>query len=96
MDVDFKEKPRKLTLEEQERCFKEGCCLHCRQKGHMAASCTTFMNPPPLPTCSSAHPLTRKVAIVETTASVEEIAKEDEDRVIGQLSTPQEKYNQDF
>ena len=96
MDVDSKEKPRKLTPEEQERCLKEGCCLHCRQKGHMAASCTTYMNLPPLPTRSPARPPTKKVAIVETTASVEEIAEEDEDRVIRQLSTPQEEYNQDF
>ena len=96
MDIDTKEKPRKLTLEERERCFKEGCCLQCRQKGHMAVSCTTFTNLPPLPACSPARPPTKKVAIVETTASVEEIAKEDEDQVIGQLSTPQEKYNQDF
>ena len=96
MDVDTKEKPRKLTLEEWERCFKEGHCLHCRQKGHMATSCTTFSNPPPLPAHSPVRPPTKKVAIVETTASVEEIAKEDEDRVIGRLSTPQEKYNQDF
>ena len=96
MDVDTKEKPCKLTPEERERCFKEGCCLRCRQKGHMATSCTTFTNPPPLPARSSAHPPTKKVAIVETTASVEEVAEEDEDRVIGQLSTPQEMYNQDF
>ena len=34
--------------------------------------------------------------MVETIASIEEIAKEDEEQVIGQLSTPKEKYNQDF
>ena len=96
MDVDTKKKPHSLTPEERERCFKEGRCLHCRQKGHMAASCTTFTNPPPLPTHSSARPPTKKVAVVETTASVEEIAEEDEDQVIGRLSSPQEKYNQDF
>ena len=96
MDVDTKEKLKKLTPEEQDRCFKEGRCLRCRQKGHIAASCTTYTNLPPLPTRSPARPLTKKVAVVETTASVEEIAKEDEDRVIRQLSTPQEMYNQDF
>ena len=83
MDVDTKEKPRKLTPEEQERCFKEGRCLCCRQKGHMAASCTTFTNLPPLPARSSARPPTKKVAVIETTASVEEVTEEDEDRVIG-------------
>ena len=95
MDVDTKEKPKKLTPEERDRCFKEGHCLRCRQKGHMATSCATFSNSPPLPAHSPAHPPTKKVAIVETTASVEEIAEEDEDRVVGRLST-QEKYNQDF
>ena len=62
----------------------------------MAASCTTYTNLPPLHARSPAHPPTKKVAVVETTASVEEIAEEDEDRVIGQLSTPQKEYNQDF
>ena len=79
MDVDTKNKPCKLTPEEQERCFKEGHCLRCRQKGHMATSCTTYTNLPPLPTHSSARPPTKKVAVVETTASVEEIAEEDKE-----------------
>ena len=96
MDVDTNEKPKKLTPEEWDKCFKEGQCLCCRKKGHMATSCTTYTNLPPLPTRSPACPLTKKVAIVETTATVKEITKEDEDRVIGRLSTPQEKYNQDF
>ena len=34
--------------------------------------------------------------MVETTASIEELAEEEEERVIGQLSSPEEKYNQDF
>ena len=79
MDVDSKDRPRKLTPEEQERCFKEGRCLCCRQKGHMAASCTTYTNLPPLPAHSSTHPPTKKVAVVETVASVEEMAEEDEE-----------------
>ena len=62
----------------------------------MAASCTTYTNLPPLPTRSPARPSTKKVAVVETTASVEEINEEDEDRVIGRLSSPQGNYNQDF
>ena len=61
----------------------------------MAASCITFSNLHLLPTRSPAHPPTKKVAVVETTTSVKEIAEEDEERVIGRLST-QEKYNQDF
>ena len=30
---------RKLTKEERERCMREGLCLRCRQKGHMAKDC---------------------------------------------------------
>ena len=30
---------RKLTSEEREKCMKEGLCLRCRQKGHMAKDC---------------------------------------------------------
>ena len=96
MDVDINERPKKLTPEERDKCFKEGRCLRCRQKGHMAASCTTYTKLPPLPARSPARPPTKKVAVVETTALVEEIAEEDEDRVIGRLSSPQENYNQDF
>ena len=96
MDVDTNEKPKKLTPEERDKCFKEGRCLRCRKKGHMATSCTTYTNLPPLPTCFPARPPTKKVAVIETTASIEELAEEDEDRVIGRLSSPQENYNQDF
>ena len=91
MDVDTNERPKKLTQEERDKCFKEGRCLCCRKKGHMASSCTTYSNLPPLPACPP-----KKVAVIETTASVEEIAEEDVDRVIGRLSTPQETYNQDL
>ena len=62
----------------------------------MAATCTNYTNAPPLPTRSPARPPTKKVAVIETTASVEEIAEEDKDRVIGRLSSLQENYNQDF
>ena len=96
MDVDTQERPKKLTPEEWDKCLKEGRCLRCRKKGHMAASCTTYTNLPPLPTRSPARSPTKKVAVVETTATVEEVAEEDEDQVIGQLSTPQETYNWDF
>ncbi len=30
---------RKLTREERETCMKEGRCLRCREKGHMAKNC---------------------------------------------------------
>ena len=79
MDVDTKEKPQKLTLEEWEKCFREGRCLHCRQKGHMATSCSTFTNPPPLPTHSSACPPPKKVAMVEITTSIKELVEEEEE-----------------
>ena len=63
----------------------------------MATTCPAFANPPPLPSRSSSHPLARKVTVVETTTSVEEITEEEEDQVIGRLSTsPKDKYNQDL
>ena len=30
---------QKLTPEEREKCMKEGLCLRCREKGHMAREC---------------------------------------------------------
>jgi hypothetical protein len=36
----------KLTQDERERCLREGLCLRCKQKGHMAQECTTFANRP--------------------------------------------------
>ena len=30
---------KKLDKEERERCMREGLCLRCRQKGHMARNC---------------------------------------------------------
>ena len=81
MDVDTKEQPQKLTPEERNKCFKEGRCLRCRQKGHMASACTTYTTAPPLPTRSPARPPTKKVAVVETTAQIEEIAEEEEQTI---------------
>ena len=52
-------------------------------------------SPPLIPTRSSACPPPKKVAVVKTTASIEEL-DEDKEQVIGQLSTPKENYNQDF
>ena len=30
---------KKLTQEERDRCMKEGRCLRCREKGHIAKNC---------------------------------------------------------
>ena len=35
-------KVAKLTKEEREHCMKEGLCLRCRKKGHMARNCPAF------------------------------------------------------
>ena len=35
-------KVAKLSKEERERCMKEGLCLRCRKKGHVAQNCPTF------------------------------------------------------
>ena len=32
----------KFTKEEREHCIKEGLCLRCRKKGHMARNCPAF------------------------------------------------------
>jgi len=36
--------PGKLTDAERTRCMREGLCLRCRQKGHMARDCTAYAN----------------------------------------------------
>ena len=95
MDVDTKERPRKLTPEERNRCFKEGRCLRCRQKGHMASTCTAYTTAPLLPARPPARPPTKKVAVVETVAQIEEIAEEEE-QTIGRLTSQKESFNQDF
>ena len=79
MDVNYR-KPKKLTPKEREVWFKEGQCLQCQKKGHMAIACplgTSLDKTPPLLTRSPAHPPTKKVAIIETTVSVEEVEEED-------------------
>ena len=35
-------KVAKLAKEEREHCMKEGLCLWCRRKGHMARNCPAF------------------------------------------------------
>lgn len=39
MDLSATDVIKKLTPEERERCMKEGLCLRCRAKGHMAKDC---------------------------------------------------------
>ncbi|KAI5115437.1 hypothetical protein M0805_004382 [Coniferiporia weirii] len=34
--------PPRLTPEERDKCFKEGHCLACREKGHNSRDCTKF------------------------------------------------------
>ncbi|KAI5115870.1 hypothetical protein M0805_004676 [Coniferiporia weirii] len=34
--------PPRLTPEEREKCFKEGQCLACREKGHNSRDCTKY------------------------------------------------------
>ena len=97
MDVDQQIRPRRLTNEERLKCFKEGWCLRCRQTGHIAVACTKYTNnnsSPPVPPHSSTWPPAKKVAIVKTIASIEEVDEEDEERVIGRLSSG--TYNLDF
>ncbi|KAI5116898.1 hypothetical protein M0805_004031 [Coniferiporia weirii] len=35
-------RPPHLTPEEHDKCFKEGCCLACREKGHNSCDCTKY------------------------------------------------------
>ncbi|KAI5115083.1 hypothetical protein M0805_002268 [Coniferiporia weirii] len=35
-------RPPRLTPEEHDKCFKEGRCLACREKGHNSHDCTKF------------------------------------------------------
>ncbi|KAI5115999.1 hypothetical protein M0805_004878 [Coniferiporia weirii] len=35
-------RPPRLTPEERKKCFKEGRCLACREKGHNSRDCTKF------------------------------------------------------
>ncbi|KAI5115068.1 hypothetical protein M0805_002779 [Coniferiporia weirii] len=35
-------RPPRLTPEERDKCFKEGRCLACREKGHNSCDCTKF------------------------------------------------------
>ncbi|KAI5117347.1 hypothetical protein M0805_006246 [Coniferiporia weirii] len=35
-------RPPQLTPEERDKCFKEGRCLACREKGHNSRDCTKF------------------------------------------------------
>ena len=41
-------KVAKLSKEERERCMKEGLCLRCRKKGHVAWNCPIFSQGKPV------------------------------------------------
>ena len=49
MELGSVEKIPKLTDQERDRCKREGLCLACREKGHVAADCTRFPRKKDLP-----------------------------------------------
>ncbi|KAI5116086.1 hypothetical protein M0805_006620 [Coniferiporia weirii] len=53
-------RPPRLTPEEHDKCFKEGRCLACREKGHNSRDCTKF------PTSN-----TRTIRTTEQTTEIE-------------------------
>jgi hypothetical protein len=79
MDVDAI-RVAKLTKEERDRCMKEGLCLRCRKKGHMARNCPTFQQKPAA--------TVRKVE--ESTATIETF---DEEVTVGKVAIA---VNKDF
>ncbi|KAI5115816.1 hypothetical protein M0805_005588 [Coniferiporia weirii] len=71
-------RPPCLTPEERDKCFKEGCCLACREKGHNSRDCPKFPTgntrtirtteqttdaEPPTPTPESNPPTPKDVAL---------------------------------
>ena len=83
MDVDTI-KIEKLTKEERERCFKEGCCLQCRKPGHFMKDCTNFAEKPPQLKRSQEKP--KRVAIIEEDKQeLEDLAKGMEEVTIGKV-----------
>ncbi|KAI5115919.1 hypothetical protein M0805_002840 [Coniferiporia weirii] len=61
-------RPPRLTPEERDKCFKEGRCLACREKGHNSRNCTKF------PTTN-----TRTIRTTEQTTETEPPAQTPED-----------------
>jgi hypothetical protein len=60
----------KLTQDERERCLREGLCLRCRQKGHMARECTAFANRP-IPTSGT------RVSVASLVAQMQSLSDDD-------------------
>jgi hypothetical protein len=60
----------KLTQDKRERCLREGLCLRCRQKGHMAQECTAFANRP-IPTLGT------RVSIASLVAQMQSLLDDD-------------------
>ncbi|KAI5115040.1 hypothetical protein M0805_000410 [Coniferiporia weirii] len=71
-------RPPRLTPEEWDKCFKEGRCLACREKGHNSRNCTKFPTSntqmirtteqttdtdPPAPTPEPSPPMPNDVAL---------------------------------
>ena len=84
MDIDAV-KIEKLTKEEMERCFKEGCCLRCRKPGHFMKDCTNFMEIPFQPRKPQEKP--KRVAVVkEDEQELENLAREMEEVTIGKVT----------
>ena len=95
MDVNCVHIP-KLTPEEQIHCFKLGLCLHCRKRGHNAATCPQF---PSNLTAAPKPKKTRekKLRKVEDLPKLEEIKGDDEDEgeettIIRKVSFPKEDF----
>ena len=77
-------KLEKLTKEERERCFKEGCCLHCRKLGHFMKDCNTFNEKPFQLKKPQEKP--KRVAIVEEDEQeLKDLAEEMEEATVGKV-----------
>ena len=84
MDVDAV-KIEKLTQEEREKCFKEGCCLRCRKPGHFMRDCNNFTGKPTPPKKPQQNP--KRVAVVKE--DKQELGNQDseiEEVIVGKIA----------
>ena len=85
MDVDTV-KLEKLTSEEREKCFKEGCCLRCRKPGHFMKDCSTFTKKPYSSKKPQEQPRPRRVVVVqEDEEEPKDLAEEMEELTLGKV-----------